>query len=132
MIPNVATEPPSLMKCPKEKAVGYTVIVVVCAIVVSIVIGMVGAAVAGVGALTTAGVSGGAIGSGGATGMTASDTDADDPAAETAAALESLGALLGGGERVEPVDIELLSPWCPKRSLACVAPAATPRRRGSA
>ena len=33
---------PRLMKCPQEKAVGYTVVVVVCAIILSMVIGAVG------------------------------------------------------------------------------------------
>ncbi len=40
---------PRLMKCPPDKAVGYTAVVVVCAIVLGIVIGAIGAAIAGAG-----------------------------------------------------------------------------------
>lgn len=40
---------PVLMKSPKEKAVGYTVVVVICAIVLSVVIGLVGGMFGGVG-----------------------------------------------------------------------------------
>lgn len=39
---------PRLMKCPEDKAVGYTVVVVVCAIVLFIVIGSLGSMVVGV------------------------------------------------------------------------------------
>jgi hypothetical protein len=37
------------MKCPQDKAVPYTVVVVICAIVLSIVVGMITAAIGGAG-----------------------------------------------------------------------------------
>ncbi len=39
---------------------------------------------------------------------------AGDPNAQAAAAIEGLGALLGGGKRVDPVSIELLKPLVPE------------------
>jgi hypothetical protein len=42
---------PRLMKCRQDKAIGYTVVVVVCAIVLSVVITAVGALVVGAGAI---------------------------------------------------------------------------------
>src|SRR4029453_8977060 len=47
---------PALMKCPRDKAIGYTAVVVICAIVLSVVLGSIGgmivapAALRGVGA----------------------------------------------------------------------------------
>lgn len=49
---------PRLMKCPQEKAVGYTVVVVVCAIVLSVIIGAIGAGVMGAGMFGASGVPG--------------------------------------------------------------------------
>src|ERR1017187_671552 len=49
---------PRLMKCPQEKAVGYTAVVVVCAIVLSVIIGAVGAGIMGVGMFGARGVPG--------------------------------------------------------------------------
>src|SRR3984893_3628132 len=40
---------PRLMKCPPDKAIGYTVVVVICAIVINLVIVAVGGAIAGAG-----------------------------------------------------------------------------------
>src|SRR5207344_2314618 len=40
---------PRLMKCPADKALGYTAVVVICAIVLSVVIMSVGGVIAGVG-----------------------------------------------------------------------------------
>ena len=60
---------PRLMKCPPDKAVGYTAVIVVCAIVVSLVVGAIGAAVTGLGMMTTgamAGLGGAATSSGAA------------------------------------------------------------------
>ena len=50
---------PRLMKCPEDKSIGYTVVVVICAIVLSVVISMVGGMFAGAGMLAS-----GALGSG--------------------------------------------------------------------
>jgi len=49
---------PRLMKCPLDKAAGYTVVVVVCAIVLSVVVGLVGATVTGVGMMATGSLAG--------------------------------------------------------------------------
>jgi len=51
---------PRLMKCPEDKAVGYTVVVVVCAIVISVVISAIGGTIIGVGALGAGVLSGSA------------------------------------------------------------------------
>jgi hypothetical protein len=42
---------PRLMKCPEDKAIGYTAVVVVCAIVITFVVGAVGTMVVGAGVL---------------------------------------------------------------------------------
>jgi hypothetical protein len=55
---------PRLMKCPEDKAVAYTAVVVVCAIVLTVVIGAVGTAVVGVGALGSGALGSGALGAG--------------------------------------------------------------------
>ena len=52
---------PRLMKCPEDKAIGYTAVVVVCAIVMSLVITSIGALVVGAGLYST-GALGGAFG----------------------------------------------------------------------
>ena len=129
---------PRLMKCPAEKAVGYTVVVVVCAIVLSMVVAAAGTIIVG----------GAAVGAGllsdSATGRSRSrDVQFDknsalgklqdlgdkleqsnkkmesaqkagDQKAEVAAAMESLGTLLGGGKRVDPIAIDQLKPFVPE------------------
>jgi Yip1 domain len=134
---------PVLMKCPKEKAVGYTIVTVICAIVFSIVVGIVAAAIGGAG-LMGAGAIGALGGSGGQTASATAQTAKPDPnsalgrlqalsnsldqanqkmqdaqakgdtAGQAAAAMQGLGALLGGGSRVEPVDIDQLKPLLPE------------------
>jgi hypothetical protein len=123
---------PRLMKCPEDKAIGYTVVTVVSAIVVSLVLGAITAAFVG------AGVMGAGMMGGGGAGMefaadspmgqlealgkqmeeSAAKMDAaqksGDPEAGVAAAMEGLGALLGGGTRVEPIDIEQLKTFVPE------------------
>jgi hypothetical protein len=128
---------PRLMKCPPDKAAGYVVVVIISAIVVSIVLmmttGMIlGARAMGVGALT-----------GGLGGSDSAEVDVDDnsalgkleqlgqsleesakkmeaaekagdPQAQAAAAMEGLGALFGGGKRVEPVNVDQLKPFVPE------------------
>jgi hypothetical protein len=69
---------PRLMKCPEDKAIGYTVVVVICAIVLAVCIGAVGTLIVGAGAYGTGalgGLGGGAGGLGGVTrgGGTASE-----------------------------------------------------------
>lgn len=130
---------PRLMKCPEDKAVGYTAVVVLCAIVLGVVISMTGSMIAGAG-MMGAGALGGLTG--GRT-PTAADVQVDpdsplgalqglgqgleeaarkmdaaeksgDQNAQVAAAVEGFGALLGGGNRVEPVDIEQLKGFVPE------------------
>src|SRR5262249_34411892 len=55
---------PRVMKCPEDKALAYTAVVVVCAIVLAVVTTAVTAAVAGAGMLTSAALGGGSLGSG--------------------------------------------------------------------
>jgi len=131
---------PRLMKSPEDKAVGYTVVVVICAIVLSIAITAVGglflgAGLIGAGALSRA--------TGGGAPAPSSEVQFDknstlgklqelgkkieqssqkieaaeksgDQSAQIAAAVEGLGTLLGGGRRVDPVGIDQLKPFVPQ------------------
>ncbi len=131
---------PVLMKNPKEKSVGYTVVVVICAIVLSVVIGAVAVAVGGTGMIAAGGLSGfpraggsmsssapvqfdkdsplGRLQAMGAA-MKESNTKMEaaqksgDPNAQAQAAMQGLGALFGGGKRVEPIGIDQLKPFVP-------------------
>jgi len=129
---------PRLMKCPEDKAIAYTAVVAVSAIVLSFVISLTGGVIVGAGMLGTSALSSTA-GGGGATASEA-EFDKDSPlgklqelgrsleesgkkmeaaeksgdeATQVAAAMEGLGALLGGGKRVDPVDIEQLKSFVP-------------------
>lgn len=129
---------PRLMKCPEDKAVGYTAVVVVCAIVLSIVITAIGATVVGVG-MIGAGALGGAAGRGARGGEVQFDKDSamgklqdfskkmeetskkveaagtrGDSNAAGAAALEGLGVLLGGGKHIDPIALDQLKPFVPE------------------
>jgi len=122
---------PRLMKSPPEKSAAYTAVIVVCAIVLSVVITAIGGVVIGAAAMGRAGA---------AAALEESQLDPDSPLgkleqlgrslekssekmeaarksgdteAQTAAAFESLGALLGGGKRVEPVSLDQLTPFVP-------------------
>ena len=130
---------PRLMKSPAEKAAGYTVVVVVCAIVLSVVIGAITASVVGLGIMGSGGL-GSTIGrsSGSSGGEVEFNKDSalgklqelgkkmeesnkkieaagksGDPNAQAAAALEGLGTLLGGGKHVDPIGIDQLKPFVP-------------------
>jgi hypothetical protein len=127
---------PRLMKCPEDKAVGYTAVVVVCAIVLSFVIGGIAGAVVGFGRM------GSMMGPGGLHSDTSGSVQFDkdsplgklqglsqameastrkmeaaqrsgDTNAQAAAATEALGTLLGGGKHVDPVGIDQLKPLIP-------------------
>ncbi len=128
---------PRLMRCPDEKAIGYTAVVVICTVVVGAVVSAV------IGTVTGIGIMGGnALGSMTGAG-TPSNATADpnsslgrleqlgramedsarkaeaaagrgDTGAAASAAAEGLGALLGGGNRVEPVDVAQLKPFVPE------------------
>jgi hypothetical protein len=129
---------PRLMKCPEDKAIGYTAVVVICTIVLWFVIAGLGAMI-GVGAMGGAGMMGGLTGGsspaadvqfdqdspmsklqqlGKSLEESASKMDAaeksGDQAAQMAAAMEGLGTLLGGGRRVDPIDVEQLKPFVPE------------------
>ncbi|MGE0449827.1 MAG: Yip1 family protein [Vicinamibacterales bacterium] len=129
---------PVLMKAPQDKAVAYTVVTILCTIVITAVLGMVGGAVVGVGAFGS-----GMLGSGMASSAPASEVTFDansplgklqelgkameesgkkmdaaekagDTGAQTAAAMEALGTLLGGGRRVDPIAPDQLKPFLPE------------------
>ena len=125
---------PSLMKSPPDKTVGYTVVVVLCAIVVTVVLTGIGAMFAGAGVLGARAI--------GATGSRSSDVQFDkdspmgklqalgnkidestkkmeaaqksgDQKAQAAAAFEGLGAILGGGNRVDPIAVDQIKAFVP-------------------
>lgn len=126
---------PKLMKCPEDKSIGYTVVVVICAIVLSVVITAIGGMFAGAGMMAT-----GALRGGRATAPSV-QFDKDSPVSKleqfgkkmeeagkkmeaaqksgnqeeaAKAAMAGLGAVLGGGKNVEAVDIEKLKPLIPE------------------
>jgi Yip1-like protein len=130
---------PVLMKAPRDKAAGYTVVTVVCAIVVMAVVTAVGGLMIGAGAMG-AGLLSGATGSPASSSAAEVKYDKDsalgkleafgkameesnkkmeaaqksgDPNAAASAAMESLGTLLGGGKRVDPLEIEQLKAFLP-------------------
>ena len=74
-----------LMRCPKDKSVGYTIVTVLCAIVMAVVISVLGACVTYVGGLSLLGV--------GAMGKLSSHSDS---AADTAVAAGVLSSMFGG------------------------------------
>jgi hypothetical protein len=129
---------PVLMRAPKEKAAGYTVVVVVCAIVLSMVTGAVGAMVIGAGAIGSGLASSALGGSTEPSGEVQFDKDSPlgklqqmsksmeesnkqmeaaqksgDQGAAAAAAMNSLGALLGGGRKVDSLEIDQLKAFVP-------------------
>jgi hypothetical protein len=116
---------PRLMKCPEDKSVVYTLVVVVCGIVIGIVLGVITAAVVGTGAMMSGAMAPqtgfdpesplGRLGT--ALEQSAAKMDgaqkSGDPARQAAAAMEGLGALLGGGRRVDPLQLDQLEPFVP-------------------
>jgi Yip1 domain len=125
---------PRLMKCRQDKAIGYTVVVVVCAIVLSVVITAVGALVVGAGA-----IGGAALGSPSTRGEAEFDKDSPlgklqqlgksmeqsnkemeaaekrgDQAGQVTAAMKGLGTLFGGGKRVDPIGVDQLKSFVPE------------------
>jgi hypothetical protein len=129
---------PRLMKCPQDRAIGYTAVVVVCAVVVSVVIAAVGAMVLGAGMIGT-GMAGASL----SRSLSGSDdvqfdknsplgklqslgneleksnkkmeeaAKRGDEQGQMAAAMEGLGTLLGGGKRVDPLAVDQLKPFVP-------------------
>jgi len=123
---------PAVMKCPQDKAVGYTAVVVIVAIVLYVVVGVIAGMFTGFGALSSARHAGafsmkGPDGSEVTVDTTAIDAAAKrmeaararieaaqksgDPASAGAAAGEMLGALTGtGGTPIPPADLKALLP----------------------
>jgi hypothetical protein len=125
-----------VMKSPDDKAVAYTAVVTIACIVVMIVLGVIAATITGVGMYA----GGGLAGLGGSSATTAQadpnsplgklesfgkamDESAKkmeaarksgDPNATAGAALESLGTLLGGGKRYDPIEIDQLKTFIPE------------------
>ena len=143
---------PALMKNPPEKTVGYTAVVVVCAIVLSIVVTSIGgliiapAALGGAGAFSSSSATEQQFPADSAMGrlealgrkLEQSGTKMEqaqksgDTAAETAAAFEGLGALLGGGKRVDPVSIDQLKPLVPDQFAGLARKSSNAERNGIA
>ena len=127
---------PKLMKCPEDKSIGYTVVVVICAIVLSVIIGLIGTMFAGAGMMAAGGMGGRSpsssssvqfdkdspVGKLEAFGKTMEDAGKKMDAAQKSgnqeeamkAAMGGLGAVFGGGKSVEAVDIEKLKPLVPE------------------
>ena len=143
---------PALMKVPQEKAIGYTAVVVVCAIVLSIVVTAIGGLIVAPAAL---GSMGAASASSTSEPQFAADTPmgrleaigrkleesgakmeqaqkSGDTAAGTAAAFEGLGAILGGGKRVDPVSIDQLKPLVPEQFAGLARKSSNAERNGIA
>lgn len=129
-----------LMKSPQDKAIGYTVVVVICAIVVSVILSVIVGLFAGAGMMAKGAMTGG-ISAPGATSSANVTFDKDsalgklgelgkkmeeankkveaakrsgDKDAEAKAGMEALGVLLGGGKKVEPLALEQLKPFVPE------------------
>jgi hypothetical protein len=142
---------PALMKCPRDKAVGYTAVVVVCAIVLSIVLTSIGGLIVAPTALAGLGSASASstepqfapdtpLGRLEALGRKMEESGAKmeqaqksgDSAAQTAAAFEGLGALLGGGTRVDPVSIDQLRPLVPEQFAGLARQSSNAERNGVA
>jgi Yip1 domain len=127
---------PRLMKCPEDKAVAYTAVVVICAIVLSVVITVISGTIAGVGLIGAGALSGASVRRPSSEVQFDKDSPmgklqdfgkkieesgkkmeaaqkSGDQNAQVAAAFEGLGTLLGGGKRVEPVGIDQLKQFVP-------------------
>jgi hypothetical protein len=131
---------PKLMKCAQDKAVGYTVVVVLCAIVLGVCVGAVTSMI-GFGAMYSSGALSSMTTPSGRTASSDLKVDPNsalgklqslsqkveesgkkleaaqktgDANAQAAAIGETLGALLGGGKRVDPIGIDELKAYVPE------------------
>ena len=125
---------PRTMRCPEDKSVLYTVVIVVIGFVLSIVLGIV------VGAITAVGAATGAINLGNSSSSVTIDSDgalgklaalgqqmeaqskkmeaaqkSGDTEAQADAAAAMVGSLLGGGDQVEALAPDALKPFMPER-----------------
>ena len=148
---------PRLMKSPEDKALGYTAVVVICAIVLSAVVFGISGMIVGagmVGAGTLGGFSSGAsqaasqvefdknspLGRLEALGRKLDENNNKIEAAErrgdtgtqVAAAAESLGLILGGGRRVDPIGIDELKPFVPETFLGMKRTSSNAEKNGIA
>jgi len=142
---------PALMKAPQDKAIGYTAVVVVCAIVMSIVLSAIGALIVAPAAMGTMGSlsssssepqfpADSAMGKLEALGKKMEESGAKmeqaqkrgDRAGETAAMFEGLGTLLGGGKRVDAVSIDQLKPLVPDQFAGLARKSSNAERNGMA
>jgi uncharacterized membrane protein len=121
---------PRLMNNPQEKSVGYTAVVVICAILIGYAIALVSGLFAGVtGALqsdrapaTAAFEKNSPMGKLEDFGKKMDEVNqkmeaaqkSGDPQAQVKAAMEGLGAAIGGGKRFDPVAIDQLKPLLPE------------------
>jgi len=127
---------PSTMKCPPDKAGGYTAVTIVIAIVLSWIIGIVVAGIIGTGALMS-GASSGLSGLGGSEVTIDKDSalgkldawskhmesagkdmeaaqKSGNAEAQSAALGKMIGAAVGGGDQVEALAPDLLKPFVPE------------------
>ena len=144
---------PRLMKARQDKAVAYTAVVVVCAIVLSIVVTSVGgasiaggAAVGAIGALWLGRAAAGSSRPDSPMGSSKRSARAwrravprwrqaqkrGDANAEATAAFEGLGALLGGGARVDRSSINQLTPLMPAQFAGLARKSSDSERTGMA
>lgn len=121
---------PRLMKSPEDKALGYTVVVVICAIVLSLVIAAVGGIFAGAG-MTGSNASLGSMHSETAAPEMQLDKNSalaklqemgqkmeaaqksGDVNAQAKASVAMLGTLVGGGKHVDPLSVEQIKSFIP-------------------
>ena len=124
---------PRLMKSPEDKALGYTAVVVICAIVLAVIMSVITGVIVGAGSMASGAMSGGSSGaevsfakdsamgklaamgkkmeeSGKA--MEAAQKGGDEKA-QMAAAAAAMGTLFSGGKKIDPLSIEQLKPFVP-------------------
>lgn len=141
---------PKLMKCPEDKAVGYTVVVLLVAIVMSIIIGVITSLVAGIG-------SGAGMFGGSASPHVTFDKDSrlgkmegfgkqmeeaskkleeaqksGDKEEAAKAARNVMGAVLGGGKAAEPLGIDQLKPFVPENFAGLAKKSSSAEKNGGA
>ena len=131
---------PNTMKCPPEKAGGYTAVSIICALVLGVVMMFVVGSIVGVGMMSGGFAPGGSVHLGSSNGSEVTiDTNSalgklaaigqqaeraskkldaaqktGDANAQAAAAGQMMGALLGGGDKVEALAPEALKPFVPE------------------
>jgi hypothetical protein len=125
---------PQTMRCPPEKSVGYTAVIIVIGFVMSLILGVI------VGSITAAGTAASAIQLGSNSSNVTIDTDSalgklavlgqqverqskkmeaaqrsGDPQAQADAAKAMLGSVLGGGSQVEALSPDAIKPFLPEK-----------------